>query len=318
MHRSGKRDGSSTAYKSHEAFKTAMARDSIQNYLNEIGRYPLLTKSQEVILGTQVQAWMEIKDKNETEYTEEERRIVRIGRRAKEKFIKCNLRLVVNIARKYVSRCNNLELMDLVQEGNFGLVRAVEKFDPTRGYAMSTYAYWWIRQAIQRSMQFSDATIRLPIGIHETSFKINKSIESLTKRLGREPTIHELSQEADLSIDEIKIATTAPRAYTSLDKQATESEASSALVDIIADEKNSNTLEDAESRINLEDIYFAIDTYLDNMTKLVILERFRDPPTPWKEICEMTNLSRGRLQSIEKAGIQRCALLLSVKNRLEL
>ncbi len=106
-----------------------MAKDATQSYLNEIGRYPLLTKAQEVLLGTQIQAWMAIRDKDESEYTQEDKRIARTGQRAREKFIKCNLRLVVSIARKYTNRCTTLDLMDLVQEGNFGLARAVEKFE---------------------------------------------------------------------------------------------------------------------------------------------------------------------------------------------
>jgi RNA polymerase primary sigma factor len=295
-----------------------MARDATQAYLNEIGRYPLLTKAQEVILGTQVQAWMKIKDKDESEYTEEERRIAKIGRRARDKFIKCNLRLVVNVARKYVPRCNSLDLMDLVQEGNVGLARAVEKFDPTRGYAMSTYAYWWIRQAIQRSMQFSDATIRLPIGIHESVIKITKTTERLAKELGREPTLEEISIEVEIEIPEIKAILDAPRASTSLDRQANESESSSPLIELISDSKHSNTIEDAEQRIAIEDAYAAIESYLDETTQYVIFERMKDPPTPWREICTATNMTRGRLQLMEKAGLQRCALLLRIKNRFDL
>lgn len=293
-----------------------MARDAIQSYLNEIGRYPLLTKAQEVMLGTQIQAWMMIREKDKSTYTDEERKIAKIGMRAREKFIKCNLRLVVNIARKYTGRCSSLDLMDLVQEGNVGLARAVEKFDPTRGYAMSTYAYWWIRQAIQRSMQCADLTIRLPIGVHDATFKINKAVEQLTKELGREPSINEISEVSDLSIDEIKNALLAPRASSSLDKQANEKECSSMLIELIADERNSNTIEDVHNQSVVADIYTAIDTYLDEMTKFVVLERIKDPPTPWKDICEITGLSRGRLQKIEQNGVNRCAMILRVKKDL--
>lgn len=294
-----------------------MARDATQSYLNEIGRYPLLTKAQEIMLGTQVQAWMVIRDKDELTYTEEEKKIARTGKRAREKFIKCNLRLVVNIARKYTNRCNTLDLMDLVQEGNVGLARAVEKFDPTRGYAMSTYAYWWIRQAIQRSMQCADLIIRLPIGVHDATFKINKTVELLTKELGREPSIAEMSEASNLSVEEIKNALTAPRAMTSLDKQANDKECSSFLIELIADERNSNTLEEVHDQSVLSDIYTAIETYLDEMTKYVVLERTKNPPTPWKDICEITGLSRGRLQKIEQNGLNRCAMILRVKKDLE-
>lgn len=295
-----------------------MARDATQAYLNEIGRYPLLTKAQEVMLGTQIQAWMTIKDKDETQYTEDEKKIARAGKRAREKFIKCNLRLVVNIARKYVPRCNTLELMDLVQEGNVGLARAVEKFDPTRGYAMSTYAYWWIRQSIQRSMQFSDSTIRLSINAHDSAIKIAKTIETLSKNLGREPTLLEISEDSGLSVEEIRLVATAPKVITSLDKRANENESSSPMVELIPDERYSNTIEDAENRIKIEDAYAAIDAYLDGMSRFIVLERIKDPPVSWKELSAITGLSRGKLQSMEKAALQRCALLLRIKNRFEL
>lgn len=294
-----------------------MARDTTQSYLNEIGRYPLLTKAQEVLLGTQVQAWMAIKDKDEADYTEEEKLIARVGKRAKEKFIKCNLRLVVNVARKYVGRCTTLDLMDLVQEGNLGLTRAVEKFDPTRGYAMSTYAYWWIRQAIQRSMQFSDLTIRLPIGVHDGTFRISKATELLTKELNREPTLQEIAERAGMTVEEIKSVASAPRALASLDKKCDEAEGTSTLIELISDERHSNTLGDTEKIINLEKAYTAIEEYLDETTRYVILERLKDPPTTWKDLVKVTGITRGRLQLMEKAGLQRCAMLLNVKSKIE-
>ncbi len=318
MHKNGKPDGNSTVCRLPTKQPPSMAKDATQSYLNEIGRYPLLTKAQEVLLGTQIQAWMAIRDKDESEYTQEDKRIARTGQRAREKFIKCNLRLVVSIARKYTNRCTTLDLMDLVQEGNFGLARAVEKFDPTRGYAMSTYAYWWIRQAIQRSMQCSDLSIRLPIGIHDAIAKIAKMMEELCKELGREPSIQELSDRTGLSVEEIKNATTAPKVLSSLDKQANDNESSSPLVEIISDSRHSNTLENLEQKLQIEQVYAAIDMYLDGTSRIVVLERMKDPPTPWKEICDATNLSRGRLQKIEQNAIRRCALLLNLQKNLEL
>ena len=292
-----------------------MSRDSIQAYLNEIGRYPLLTKSQEVSLGTQVQAWMAIGEKNS--YTEEEKRIQRVGMRAKAKFISCNLRLVVNVARKYVRFCNTLDFMDLIQEGNLGLVRAIEKFDPTRGYAFSTYAYWWIRQSIQRSIQTNDSCIRLPIGIHESIHKITRTIERLSKTLGREPTVQEIADETQLKVDEVKAALNAPRTLTSLDKPVGEDDGQSKISDLIEDRKSSNTIEDAELRININDAYTAIDLYLDEKTRFVILERNKNPPTSWKELSVTMEISKGRLQIMEKEGLRRCALLLAIKNKIE-
>lgn len=292
-------------------------RDSTQAYLNEIGRYPLLTKAQEISLGTQIQAWILIQDKNELDYTDEDRKTVRVGKRAKAKFINCNLRLVVNLARKYTRSCKTLDFMDLIQEGNLGLVRAIEKFDPTRGYAFSTYAYWWIRQSIQRAIQTNDCCIRLPIGIHESISKIKKTVELLSKKLGREPTIQEIADETDIKIDDIKGAIDAPRSLISLDKIAGDNEMGSTIIDIIPDDKNSNTIDDAEVRINILDAYTAIDRYLDETTRFVVLERSKDPPTTWKELSATMEISKGKLQIMEKEGLRRCALLLAIKKKIE-
>jgi RNA polymerase primary sigma factor len=295
-----------------------MVREAIQSYLNEIGRYPLLTKAQEVLLGTQVQAWMAIKDKDKDCYTSEDKKIARLGKKAKEKFVKSNLRLVVNLARKYSGHCKTLDLMDLIQEGNVGLIRAVEKFDPTRGYAMSTYAYWWIRQAMQRAIQSSDLTIRLPINIHEAALRIKRVIESLSQELGREPTAQEISEHSGSTVEEIRLVLHAPRIAVSLDKQSIESDSGSSIIDAIQDFKSSNSIEDAEERTNVEDIYTAINSYLDETTKFVILERNRNPPTLWRILSEETKIPKTRLQAIEKAGLKRCAMLLQIKNALEI
>lgn len=295
-----------------------MARDTIQAYLNEIGRYPLLTKAQEVMLGTQVQAWIAIQSKDREAYSEDELRIEKIGIRARAKFINCNLRLVVNIARKYTRLAKTLDFMDLIQEGNIGLARAVEKFDPTRGYAMSTYAYWWIRQAIQRAMQATDSTIRLPIGTYDALHQVRRAGERLSQELKREPTLKEISDEIGIDIEDIRKLLDAPRNAFSLDKKCTDNDDSSAIIDVVPDPRNSNTIDDAEERINIEALYRALDEFVDEQTRYIILERHRDKPTSWSDLSQATGLSKGKLQMLERRGIQKCALLLSVKNKLNL
>lgn len=294
-----------------------MSRDSTQAYLNEIGRYPLLTKAQEIYLGTQVQALILILERDESTYTDQDRIAIKMGERAKAKFIKCNLRLVVNVARKYVRQCKTLDFMDLIQEGNFGLVRAIEKFDPTRGYAFSTYAYWWIRQSIQRSIQTNDCCIKLPVGVFESIHRTSRAIEELSKELGREPTIQEISEKIKVKADDVRCALEAPRMMISLDKMIGEGESGGTIIDVIEDTKNSNSIEDAELRTNISDAYMAINTYLDEQTRFVILERSKSPPTTWRELAAITKISKTKLQAMEQEGLQRCALLLSLKNKIE-
>jgi RNA polymerase primary sigma factor len=293
-----------------------MSRDAIQSYLNEIGKYPLLTKAQEISLGTQIQRWLAIKDKDESEYTKEERVIARIGKRAKDKFINCNLRLVVNIAKKYVRHCKTLDLMDLIQEGNLGLVRAVEKFDPKRGYAMSTYAYWWIRQSIQRSLQSSDAPIRLPVNVSDLIYKIKRAKEDLSKEIGCEPTIQELSERLSMSTDEIKAIANVPTISTSLDKPVGGRYENSFIIDMISDSSNQNTLDELDAKINIEMAMMAIETYLDDKARYVVLARQQNPPVTWRALSQKTGISKERLRAMEKNSLAKCSLMLSRRPRI--
>ena len=138
--------------------------------MQNIGRVPLLTPAEEIELGNQVQKMMILTEDGQlnekiNDFTTQQKRIIKIGRRAKERMMKANLRLVVSVAKKYQGK--GLELLDLVQEGSLGLERAVEKFDPTRGYKFSTYAFWWIRQSMTRAIACQSRTIRLPVHLSE-------------------------------------------------------------------------------------------------------------------------------------------------------
>ncbi len=196
-------------------------RDLVDAYLKEIARFPLLEAEEEVILAKQVQSMMSVlqqKEKLEKQNSiildhedwakavgiseSELKQIRELGQRAKNKMIQSNLRLVVSVAKKYLNR--HLEFLDLIQEGTLGLERAVEKFDHTKGYKFSTYAYWWIRQGITRAIATHARTIRLPIRVTEKLNKIKKTRRELSQKLKRSVTTSEIAQALDMSSTEIR------------------------------------------------------------------------------------------------------------------
>ncbi|MBW4448278.1 MAG: RNA polymerase sigma factor, RpoD/SigA family [Spirirestis rafaelensis WJT71-NPBG6] len=223
-----------TANTQTENTNTKFTADMVRTYLREIGRVPLLTRDQEIIFGKQVQHMMKLVEAKEAlekklhrEISLEEwashvnqpeaevTQLVHQGKRAKQKMIEANLRLVVAIAKKYQKR--NMEFLDLIQEGTLGLERGVEKFDPTRGYKFSTYAYWWIRQAITRAIAQQGRTIRLPIHITEKLNKIKKVQRELAQKLGRSPTPAEIAKELELEPAQIREYLNMARQPVSLD-----------------------------------------------------------------------------------------------------
>src|SRR5256712_11904160 len=190
----------------------AMTTDSLQLFLNEAGRYPLLTAAEEVELAKAIE---------------------RGDRAAKDRMVNSNLRLVVSIAKKYQG--HGLSLLDLIQEGIIGLIRAVEKFDWRRGFKFSTYATWWIRQAVQRGVANKSRTIRIPVPIVEREQKIARAERALMTTLEREPTDEEIAEKSKLSLKHVQEVRAAARAVTSLDRPVgTEGEA--AFGDLIAGE----------------------------------------------------------------------------------
>jgi RNA polymerase nonessential primary-like sigma factor len=278
--------------------------DSIRTYLHEIGRVPLLTHEQEIVYGKQVQQMMnllEVRDvlaeKFNRQPTEQEwalrvnltvselQRLLEVGRRAKRKMIESNLRLVVAIAKKYQKR--NLEFLDLIQEGTLGLERGVEKFDPMRGYKFSTYAYWWIRQAITRAIAQQARTIRLPIHITEKLNKIKKVQRELSQQFGRTPTPAEIGEILDLQPTQIREYLLLSRQPVSLDLRVGDNQ----------DTELQDLLEDAdaspENYITQELLREDLHSLLDELTpqqRDVIILRF--------------GLKDGRELSLAKVGMQ--------------
>jgi RNA polymerase primary sigma factor len=280
--------------------------DSIKNYLNSIAKYPLLTPQQEIQLGRRVQRLRELQSLDRP-LTNAEQRERRSGERARQRFIQCNLQLVVHVARRYDKRNNKtMELLDLIQEGNIGLSRAVELFDPSRGYKFSTYAYWWIRQGITRALISSDAIIRLPIGVHETMYKINRTIQALSHQLGYQPTITRVAEEIDMDPGELSNLLRQTYTVTSIDQQINNSEGHS-IVDTIADP---NVVDNDISQ-DVQIMLRYVDQYLDDRTKAVIEARSCYPAVTWTQLEREYGISKTALYDIYKRGVGRIRMLMS-------
>ena len=164
--------------------------DSIKDYLNAIARYPLLTHHQEIVLARCVRKWIDSEEPTPGE--------IRAGKRAYQKLMNCNLRLVVVIAKKYVVRAHRSELLDLIQEGTLGMAQAVKKYDPERGYAFSTYSFWWIRQAVTRYLSQFDRLIRLPGNANDQIIKLRYWVPNFQIKHGRMPTLEECSEHTNV------------------------------------------------------------------------------------------------------------------------
>ena len=169
---------------------------TLSSYLEAIARYPLLDKNQEIILARRVQRWLNDPDPSPS--------VVRSGKRAQDKMIKCNLRLVVSVCKKLARHNDKTELLDLIQEGTIGLTRSVQKFDPERGYALSTYSYWWIRQAVNRYRQYHERMIRLPGGGTDAIIKSKTFICDYTAKHGVCPSIEQCAEHCKVSVHRMK------------------------------------------------------------------------------------------------------------------
>jgi len=211
--------------------------------LEQAGRYPLLAPAEEIMLGKQVQQWIELRDIEDPDMpigsftgdgSKEQKRIIRAGRKAYNRMYVCNIRLVINLAAKFQRRTKSLEFEDLIQEGCVGLSRAVEKFDPERGYKFSTYAYWWIRQSISRAIATSDRTIRLPVDAGDVLRKMSTFISEQHEATGRVPSIKDCAEYCMITELRLKLIMRHAGGVYSLDAKAKhKSEEASSLIDLI-------------------------------------------------------------------------------------
>jgi RNA polymerase primary sigma factor len=255
--------------------------DSLQLFLNQISRYPLLTARQEVELA---------------------RRIERGDRRAKEQMINSNLRLVVSIAKRH--RGQGVPFLDLIQEGIFGLIRAVEKFDWRRGFKFSTYATWWIRQAVQRAVQNTSRTIRVPVNVLDQQRKIRRAEDRLVAELGRPPEDADIASELELPLDEFRAVREAPRTVTSLDMPVGPDEG--VLLHELLAGAAGDPFDDIEDPLRRETIAAAVGRLPDREREVIRLRYgLGGNPVSLAGIGRRLGLSRERARQIEADALRR-------------
>jgi len=280
--------------------------DPISWYLGTIGRVPLLTPAEEIELGNQVQKMMQLLERGDDQpLTPTEQRLIRIGRRSKERMMKANLRLVVSVAKKYQGK--GMELLDLIQEGSLGLERAVEKFDPTRGYKFSTYAFWWIRQSMTRAIACQSRTIRLPVHLSERLATVRKVTMDLSHKLGAMPSRREIAEALSMEVEELDDLLRQALTTSSLDAPISGDEGRSFLGDLIADTRNDEPLEAVERRMHHEQLGRWL-TYLTAQERQVLELRFGlggEQRHTLAEIGRMLDVSRERVRQVELKALRK-------------
>lgn len=271
---------------SQEQYFDDASDDSVRLYLREIGKIPLLSAEEELELAQKVVAG---------------------DKRAKDKMAEANMRLVVSIAKRYSGR--GLDFLDLIQEGNTGLLRAVEKFDPDKGFKFSTYATWWIRQAITRAIADQARTIRIPVHMVETINKLLRTQRRMTQELNREPTIEELAKELEMEPEKVEYVMKIKQDITSLDAGVGRDgdEEDSVLRDFIEDEDSATPEESAASQLLKEQVQEILSTLSDREQKIIKM-RFgleNGKSHTLEEVGQEFAVTRERIRQIEAKALAK-------------
>ena len=305
---------------------------SLSDFLGEIGRHELLTPEQELTLGREVQAMVALNERcqqaggngPECEYSSAEKKRFKAGERAKNKMITANLRLVVNLAKRYQGK--GLDLLDLIQEGTLGLTRAVEKYDPKRGHRFSTYAYWWIRQGLNRALSTQSRTIRIPVNINEKLTKLRAAKSRLMQELGVHPSTNQIAIQMKIPLEEVEeLLACELRSITVSLQGAVKSKADpSELVDILPSEEVP-PMELAELAERSASAWSLLDkSNLTPKERTILSLRFGlDGSNEWRTLAEVArqmNCSREycrqvvqrALRKLRKTGIQSGLLETSI------
>jgi RNA polymerase primary sigma factor len=279
-----------------------MTADATRDYLEAISRYPLLTTQQEIQLARKIAQYMELRDNPSP--TPAEQRLIKAGLKARATMVNCNLRLVVHIAKRYTGRIKSMDMLDLCQEGNIGLQRAAEKFDASRGYKFSTYAYWWIRQSLKRAIDSKERMIKIPIHMIDRIFKALQVEIEYMKEHGRKPSKTELAKVMGLTIEQLLALVDCNSAHISLDELVTDD--GNSLLDLIASPEVDI---DYDLDYSKEHVQLAL-SYLTDMEQDLINKRYNQDLT-FTAIAKEHNVSRERIRQRTTRTHRRLRQLMS-------
>ena len=289
------------------SIRQEVSDEAVRQYLDGIGTYMLLTAEDEVQLAKAIEAGKKaeaaLPDEKDSAKRRELKRLIRAGEEARQTFIRANLRLVVSIAKRYGHA--RLPFLDLVQEGNLGLIRAVEKFEYRKGFKFSTYATWWIRQAITRAIADKSRTIRVPVHMMDTITQMQTAETNLTRRLGRKPTDDELAEESGLTVKKIFEARKVAPEPISIFEPIGEDNAT--LGDFIADDEAATPFDLIASKLNIEDLRQILDR-LNDRERTIIEMRYGlngTVPATLDEVGRHFDVTRERIRQIEAKALAK-------------